>query len=38
MVNSKSFVGNMVEVKLDRPMESKHPKHGFMLLQPIIVR
>lgn len=32
MVDSKSFIGNMVEVKMDRPMESKHPKHGFIYL------
>lgn len=30
MVDSKSFIGNMVEVKMDRPMGSKHPKHGFI--------
>ncbi len=30
MVDSKSFIGNMVEVKMDRPMRSKHPKHGFI--------
>lgn len=32
MVDSKSFIGNMVEVKMDRPMGSKHPKHGFIYL------
>lgn len=25
-----SFIGNMVEVKMDRPMGTKHPKHGFI--------
>lgn len=29
-MNSKQYVGNMVEVKMDRPMGSKHPKHGFI--------
>ena len=32
MVDSKSFIGNMVEVKMDRPMGSKHPKHGFIYI------
>ena len=30
MVDSKLFIGNMVEVKMDRPMGLKHPKHGFI--------
>ena len=30
MVDSKSYIGTMVEVKMDRPMGSKHPKHGFI--------
>lgn len=30
MVDSKSYIGNMVEVKMDRPMGSEHPKHGFI--------
>ena len=30
MVDSKSFIGNIVEVKIDRPMGSKHPKYGFI--------
>lgn len=30
MVDSKSYIGNMVEVKMDRPMGTKHPKHGFI--------
>ena len=30
MVDSKSYIGNMVEVKMDRPMWSEHPKHGFI--------
>lgn len=29
-MNSKSYIGNFVEVKVDRPMGSKHPKHGFI--------
>ena len=30
MVDSKSYIGTMVEAKMDRPMGSKHPKHGFI--------
>ncbi len=30
MVESKSYIGKLVEVKMDRPMGSKHPKHGFI--------
>ena len=30
MLDSKSYIGNVVEVKIDRPMGSKHPKHGFI--------
>lgn len=30
MVNAESYIGNLVEVKIDRPMGSKHPKHGFI--------
>ena len=30
MIDSKSYIGNMVEVKMDRPMGTKHPKHGFI--------
>ena len=30
MVDSKSYIGTMVEVKMDRPMGTKHPKHGFI--------
>ena len=30
MVDSKSYIVNMVEVKMDRPMGSEHPKHGFI--------
>lgn len=29
-MNSKQYIGNIVEVKIDRPMGSKHPKHGFI--------
>lgn len=29
-MESKQYIGNMVEVKMDRPMGSKHPKHGFI--------
>lgn len=30
MVNTKSYIGKLVEVKIDRPMGSKHTKHGFI--------
>ena len=30
MVDSKAYIGTMVEVKMDRPMGAKHPKHGFI--------
>ena len=29
MINSNTYIGKLVEVKIDRPMGSKHPKHGF---------
>ena len=30
MENAKSYIGKLVDVKIDRPMGSKHPKHGFI--------
>ena len=30
MVDSKAYIGTMVEVKMDRSMGTKHPKHGFI--------
>lgn len=30
MVDSKSYIGHLVDAKMDRPMGSKHPKHGFV--------
>jgi len=30
MTNSKDFLGKSVLVKMDRPLGSKHPKHGFI--------
>lgn len=30
MVDAKTYIGNMVEVKIDRQMGTKHPKHGFI--------
>ncbi len=30
MVNLESYVGNIVEVKMDRLMGTRHPKHGFI--------
>lgn len=29
MVNSLTFIGQKVNVVIDRPIGSKHPKHGF---------
>jgi len=28
--NSKDYLGKEVEVVIDRPLKSKHPKHGFI--------
>ena len=28
MIDAKTYIGNMVEVKIDRQMGTKHPKHG----------
>ena len=30
MVNSKDYLGKDVKVVMDRPLGSKHPKHGFV--------
>lgn len=30
MINSLSFLGQKVNVVIDRPLGSKHPKHGFI--------
>lgn len=30
MTNSKDFLGKNLLVKMDRPLGSKHPKHGFI--------
>lgn len=27
---NREYLGKMVEVKIDRPLGSKHPKHGFI--------
>lgn len=29
-MDTKSYIGKIVEVKMDRPMGSIHPKHGFV--------
>lgn len=29
-VNAKDYLGKIVEIKIDRPIGSRHPKHGFM--------
>ena len=31
-VNAKDYLGKEVEVKIDRPLGSRHPKHGFMYM------
>lgn len=28
-MDTKNYIGKMVEVEVDRPIFSKHPKHGF---------
>ena len=28
--NSQNYLGKMVNIKIDRPFGSKHPKHGFI--------
>ena len=30
MTNSKNYLNKIVSVKIDRPLGSKHPKHGFI--------
>lgn len=29
-MDNKNYIGKMVNVKIDRPFGSKHPKHGFI--------
>ena len=29
-VSTSQYIGKMVKVKIDRPLGSKHPKHGFV--------
>ena len=29
-MNSKDYIGKIVDVKIDRTLGSKHPKHGFI--------
>ena len=29
-MNSKEYLGEILDVKIDRPFGSKHPKHGFI--------
>lgn len=29
-MNSKDYIGKIVDIKIDRPFGSKHPKHGFI--------
>lgn len=30
MTDSKEFLGKTIAIKIDRPLGSKHPKHGFI--------
>ena len=30
--NAKDFLGKEVSIKIDRPLGSRHPKHGFMYM------
>lgn len=30
MEDSKKYIGKIVKVKIDRPLHTKHPKHGFI--------
>ena len=30
MNNAKDFIGKIVEVEMDRPLGTRHPKHGFI--------
>lgn len=32
MVNSSDYLGKDVFVKIDRPLGTRHPKHGFMYM------
>mgnify|MGYP004494787535 FL=1 len=32
MSNAKDFLGKVVEVHMDRPLGTKHPKHGFIYM------
>lgn len=32
MNNAKEFIGKIVEVKMDRLLGTRHPKHGFMYM------
>lgn len=31
-MKTEDYLGKMVEVKMDRPLGTKHPKHGFVYL------
>lgn len=31
-MNAEDYLGKIVKVKMDRPLGSKHPKHGFIYL------
>lgn len=29
-MNNKEYIGKIIDIKIDRPFGSKHPKHGFI--------
>ncbi len=29
-MDSKDYIGRIIDIKIDRPLGSKHPKHGFI--------
>lgn len=29
-MNTKDFIGKIIDIKIDRPYGTKHPKHGFI--------
>ena len=31
-VNAKDYLGKEVSVEIDRPLGTRHPKHGFMYM------
>ena len=31
-MNNAEYIGKIIDIKIDRPFGSKHPKHGFLYL------